>query len=156
MIKLHAVRWRLPTRDAAVTKSGKRWNEQGFTLVEMLVVLGIIGLIMAMVGPRVIGYLSTSKVQAARIQIGNFSGALDLYYLDNGNYPSSTHGLNALVEKPEGAPNWNGPYLKGSGVPADPWGRAYVYTSPGQHGPYDIVSLGADGSETTSVSSWQK
>src|ERR1700761_7133297 len=122
-------------------------GEQGFTLVEMLVVITIIGLIMSLVGPRVLNYLSESKVKAARIQIQSFSSALDLFYLDAGRYPSSAEGLGALVRPTGGTAAWNGPYLKGATVPNDPWGTPYVYRSPGEHGVYDIVSLGADGQE---------
>jgi general secretion pathway protein G len=124
-----------------------RTAEAGFTLVEMLVVITIIGLIMALVAPRVLNYLSESKVKAAKIQIESFGSALDLYYLDEGHYPASSDGLVALVQRPGNSTTWNGPYLKGGLVPTDPWGNAYVYRSPGQHGPYDIVSFGADGHE---------
>jgi general secretion pathway protein G len=124
-----------------------RSGEAGFTLVEMLVVITIIGLIMGLVGPRVLGYLSESNVKTARIQIQGFASALDLYYLDNGRYPTSSDGLGALTQKPDGAATWNGPYLKGNSVPNDPWGRPYVYKVPGQHGAYDIVSLGPEGRE---------
>jgi general secretion pathway protein G len=123
----------------------RRRGDRGFTLVEMLVVITIIGLIMALVGPRVLGYLSESKVKTAQIQIESFSSALDLFYLDNGRYPTANEGLTALVRRPSNAQGWNGPYLKSGGVPADPWGRAYVYRAPGQRGPYDIVSLGPSG-----------
>jgi general secretion pathway protein G len=124
-----------------------RRDERGFTLVEILVVITIIGLIMALVGPRVINYLGEAKVKAAKIQIESFSSALDLYYLDAGRYPSSSEGLAALAQRPGGATTWNGPYLKGGVVPNDPWGRAYVYRSPGEHGSFDIVSYGSDGQE---------
>jgi general secretion pathway protein G len=124
-----------------------RHAEAGFTLVEMLVVITIIGLIMSLVGPRVLSYLSDSKVKTARIQIQGFSTALDLYYLDTGRYPTSSEGLTALAQKPDGATTWNGPYLNGNSVPKDPWGRPYVYKYPGQHGPYEIVSLGPEGRE---------
>jgi general secretion pathway protein G len=125
----------------------RRHSEAGFTLVEILVVITIIGLVMGLVGPRVLNYLSDSKVKAARIQIQGLSAAVDLYYLDNGRYPSSNESLAALVQKPDGTTSWNGPYLKGNTVPNDPWGRPYVYKIPGQHGPYDIVSLGPEGRE---------
>jgi general secretion pathway protein G len=124
-----------------------RRDERGFTLVEILVVITIIGLIMALVGPRVINYLGEAKVKAAKIQIESFSSALDLYYLDAGRYPTSSEGLTALAQRPGGAATWNGPYLKGSIVPNDPWGHPYLYRSPGEHGAYDIVSYGADGQE---------
>jgi general secretion pathway protein G len=139
-------RRRLPAARAA---------EAGFTLVEMLVVITIIGLIMALVTPRVLNFLSESKVKAAKIQIESFGSALDLYYLDEGHYPTTSQGLVALVQKPEDSPTWNGPYLKGAVVPNDPWGNGYVYRSPGQHGPYDIVSYGAEGHEgTNDITSW--
>ena len=100
---------------------------------------------MGLVGPRVLNYLSDAKVKAAKIQIESFSSALDLYFLDVGRYPSSTEGLNALMQRPSSANAWNGPYLKGSIVPKDPWGSAYVYKSPGDRKPYDIMSFGPDG-----------
>lgn len=138
----------------------RRDGEAGFTLVEILVVITIIGLIMAIVGPRVLNYLGESKVKAARIQIESFGSALDLYYLDMGRYPSSNDGLAALVQRPGNAEEWNGPYLKGAVVPNDPWGHAYVYRSPVEHAPYEIVSYGSDGQEggsgtATDISSLQ-
>jgi general secretion pathway protein G len=125
----------------------RRTAEAGFTLIEMLVVITIIGLIMALVAPRVLNYLSESKVKAARIQIESFGSALDLYYLDSGHYPTTSEGLAALVQRPGNEVAWSGPYLKGGIVPADPWGNPYIYRSPGEHGPYDITSYGADGRE---------
>jgi general secretion pathway protein G len=122
-------------------------GQQGFTLVEMLVVITIIGLIMGLIGPRVLNYLSESKVKAARIQLQSFASALDLFYLDAGRFPSSSEGLTALVRQTPGVAAWNGPYLKGGNVPKDPWNNGYVYRSPGEHGPYDIMSYGADGQE---------
>ena len=121
--------------------------QRGFTLVEMLVVITIIGLIMSLVGPRVLNYLGESKVKAARIQIQSFSSALDLFYLDAGRYPSSWEGLTALVKPAAGLTAWNGPYLKGGSLPNDPWGKPYVYRSPGERSAYEIVSYGADGQE---------
>ena len=120
-------------------------REAGFTLVEMLVVIAIIGLVVGLVGPRVLNYLSESKVKAAKIQIESFSAALDLYYLDNGAYPAGNEGLGALVERPGSAPAWNGPYLKTGSVPTDPWGHPYVYKVPGDHAPYEIDSYGSGG-----------
>ncbi len=138
-----------------------RPGQAGFTLVEMLVVITIIGLIMGLVGPRVLSYLSDSKLKTARIQIRGFVSALDLYHLDNGRYPSATEGLGALVQKPATTSSWNGPYLTGNLVPSDPWGRPYIYKFPGQHGAYDIVSLGPEGREdeasaNANVTSWQQ
>jgi general secretion pathway protein G len=124
-----------------------RRGDAGFTLVEILVVITIIGLIMAIVGPRVLNYLGESKVKAAKIQIESFSSALDLYYLDMGRYPGASDGLVALVQRPGSAQEWNGPYLKGGVVPNDPWGHAYVYRSPVERAPYEIVSFGSDGQE---------
>ena len=125
----------------------RRQSQAGFTLVEMLVVITIIGMIMALVGPRVLNYLGESKVKAARIQIESFSSALDLFYLDLGRYPNSSEGLGALVQNPGNAAGWNGPYLRGGTVPADPWSRPYIYRSPAERGAFEIKSLGADGQE---------
>jgi general secretion pathway protein G len=128
------------------TARRRRRSQAGFTLVEILVVITIIGLIMALVGPRVLNYLGDSKAKAAKIQIESFSSALDLYYLDLGRYPSSNEGLAALT-RGNNAPGWNGPYLRGGVVPNDPWSHGYVYRSPGARAPYDIISLGSDGQE---------
>ena len=138
-----------------------RGGEGGFTLVELLVVITIIGLIMGLVGPRVLNYLGESKAKAAKIQIDSFSSALDLYYLDLGRYPTTSEGLVALVKSSGNATGWNGPYLKGGVVPNDPWGHSYIYRAPGEHGSYDIISLGSDGQEggtgtATDLASWQR
>ncbi len=133
------------TRRVFLLGGARRGGQSGFTLVEMLVVITIIGLIMALVGPRVLNYLSESKVKTARIQIESFSQALDLFFLDNGRYPSSSEGLSALVQRPGNAGSWNGPYIKTGAVPADPWGHPYVYRAPGEHGPYEIASYGSSG-----------
>jgi general secretion pathway protein G len=117
----------------------------GFTLVELLVVLVILGLLAALVAPRVLSYLGSSKTKTAQLQITSFADALDLYRLDNQGLPTTAEGLKALVEKPASATGWNGPYLSQSKIPQDPWGNDYRYASPGQHGEYDILSLGADG-----------
>jgi general secretion pathway protein G len=134
---------------AANGKRGRahRAGEAGFTLVEMLVVITIIGLIMGLIGPRVLNYLNESKVKAARIQLQSFSSALDLFYLDAGRYPSTSEGLAALVQRTAGVASWNGPYLKGGSLPNDPWNHPYVYRSPGERSPYEIISYGSDGQE---------
>jgi general secretion pathway protein G len=137
-----------------------RTSERGFTLIEILVVITIIGLIMALVGPRVLNYLTEAKVKAAKIQIESLSSALDLFYLDTGRYPTGSEGLSALVQAPGNISGWNGPYLKGGVVPKDPWGNPYVFRSPGQHGTYDIMSYGSDGQEggtgnASDITSWQ-
>jgi general secretion pathway protein G len=148
---------RAPKRKARTPRSGR---EDGFTLVEILVVITIIGLIMGLVGPRVLNYLSESKAKAAAIQIQSFASSLDLFYLDLGRYPTSSEGLAALVQRPGGSVGWNGPYLKNNTVPNDPWGHPYKYRSPSEHGPYEIVSLGPSGQEggtggSASIKSWE-
>jgi general secretion pathway protein G len=135
-------------RAGADARSVSRAREAGFTLVELLVVLTIISIILGLVGPRVLNYLGESRVKAAKLQIEIFGSALDLFYLDAGRYPSTSEGLNALVQKPTGTQVWNGPYLKGGKVPMDPWGNPYQYRSPAERAPYQIVSFGADGRES--------
>ncbi len=122
-------------------------KQTGFTLLELLVVLGIIAMLAGLVGPQVMKHMGESKVKAAKVQIEDLSQTLDMYKLDVGGYPTSEQGLNALIESPDGAQRWNGPYLRKSKVPLDPWNQEYKYTSPGEHGKFDIVSLGADGKE---------
>ena len=122
--------------------------EWGYTLVELLVVLAILGLLVAIATPRLIQYLGGAKVESADIQIERLGGILDLYRLEVGAYPSEQEGgLKALVERPQQAVTWNGPYLKNKDALTDPWGRQYLYRLPGQHGDYDLYSLGADGAE---------
>lgn len=117
---------------------------RGFTLLELLVVVAIIGLLVGYVAPRYFGQVSKSEVTAAKAQIDALGKALDEYRLDTGHYPSTQEGLAALVSRPQNEPRWRGPYLRKS-VPLDPWGNAYVYKSPGEQGDYDLYSYGKDG-----------
>jgi general secretion pathway protein G len=138
----------METSKSKVRSSRSRKDtERGFTLVEILVVITIIALIMSLVGPRVLNYLSESKVKAAKIQMQSFSSALDLLYLDTGRYPSSAEGLNTLVKPTSAMSGWNGPYLKGGNVPNDPWGKPYLYRAPAERAKYEIMSYGSDGQE---------
>jgi general secretion pathway protein G len=131
----------------SVVKRAVLTGSPGFTLIEMLVVLVIIGLIMGLVGPQVLNYLTNARTKAARLQIEAFSSSLDLYYLDTGRYPQGNEGLDALVHRPSGLEVWNGPYIKGGTVPVDPWGHPYLYRAPAERAPYEITSLGSDGVE---------
>jgi len=139
----------IDARIALVTTMNRKrsFKQQGMTLIEILVVLVLIGIVMGILGGNFIGRGEKAKADAAKIEIGQIGQALDLYKLETGRYPSSSEGLQALVTAPAGATNWNGPYWKKSSIPKDPWGNDYRYTSPGQKGAYDIVSLGADGKE---------
>lgn len=135
----------------------------GFTLIELLVVIIVLGLLAALVGPRILGRVSEAKTATARTQIELLGTALDNYRLDTGSYPTSEQGLDALQKTPTREPvplNWRGPYVKRD-VPNDPWGRPYVYKSPGEHNPtsYDLSTLGRDGQpggegEDTDVMNW--
>jgi general secretion pathway protein G len=138
-------------------------RRSGFTLIEILVVIIVIGLLAGLVGPRILGRVSEAKSATARTQIELLGVALDNYRLDNGAYPTSDQSLGALQEKPAREPipiNWRGPYLK-KAIPQDPWGRPYTYRSPGEHNPtgYDLWTLGRDGQpggedDNADVSSW--
>ena len=125
----------------------RRRRQRGLTLVELLVVLLILGLIAAFAVPQVMKYVGTAKIDAAGIQVERLGGVLDLYHLDMGRYPTTEEGLQALVEPPSNAERWAGPYLKKADSLIDPWGRPYEYRSPGEHGDYDLYTLGADGQE---------
>ncbi len=122
-------------------------KQTGFTLIELLVVLAIIGLLAGLVGPQVMKHLGGSKTKAAKVQVEELAGALDMYRIDVGSYPTTEQGLKALVEKPANVSIWNGPYLRKNKVPQDPWLKDYHYVSPGKHGKFDVFSYGADGRE---------
>lgn len=121
--------------------------DQGYTLTELLVVMFILVLLVGLVAPKVIGYLGGAKSDTARIQLSNIESALDLYLLDVGHYPTEAEGLKVLVQRPDAEASWNGPYLKKESGLVDPWGQAYQYRRPGQHGEYDLFTLGADKAE---------
>ena len=120
---------------------------RGFTLIELMVVMIILGLLAALVVPKMFGKLSTAKTNATYAQIELFGTALDSYRLDVGKYPSTGEGLEALISAVSGAEEWDGPYLRKNEIPRDSWGKEYIYESPGNHGDYDLYSLGADASE---------
>jgi general secretion pathway protein G len=125
----------------------KTRREAGFTLLEMLVVLAIMGLLAAIVAPQVLKYLGTSKTQTAKVEVQNITSALELYRLDVGRYPTAEEGLGSLVTAPSTAPGWNGPYLKKASALKDPWDQPYLYRNPGQHSEVDVYSLGSDKAE---------
>ena len=134
-------------------------GQHGFTLMELLVVLAILGLLMSLVGPRVLNSLGGAKTKTTSIQIKDLEQSLEMYKLDVGRFPSTEEGLDALVNKPGNAVGWNGPYLKKSDVPLDPWNREYHYKYPGERGELDIFSYGQDGQaggdgEDADVGNW--
>ena len=119
--------------------------EDGYTLMELLVVLAILGFLAAIATPAVIHYLDSAKVSTAKTEVSNLSAGLDLFKIDVGRYPTTEEGLGALIAAPPSAENWNGPYIKKTSGIADPWGHPYYYRSPGQHGAFDLYSYGAKG-----------
>jgi general secretion pathway protein G len=134
---------------------GKIKNSEGFSLIELLIVLAIISLLIGLVGPRVFKGEKKGKLTTAKAQIELFGGALDQFRLDTGEYPSSSSGLNALQTNP-GIDGWDGPYLK-KAIPMDPWGQPYIYRSPGTNGDYDLFSYGPDHQEGggDDIKSWE-
>ncbi|MDH5731174.1 MAG: type II secretion system major pseudopilin GspG [Gammaproteobacteria bacterium] len=133
-------------------------HTSGFTLLELLVVMVIIGLLAGFVAPKYFAQIGKSEVKIAQAQIDALGKALDQYRIDVGSYPDSKAGLSALNTQPSNSDGWDGPYLK-KAVPNDPWGRAFVYRMPGQHGEYDLFSFGADGREggdgkNTDIKNW--
>jgi general secretion pathway protein G len=134
-------------------------RQAGFTLIELLVVLVILGLLAAFAAPQVLKYLGRAKTDAAKAQVQNIASILDLYRLEIGSYPDEKDGLDALIDDPGDMPRWNGPYVKRRDALIDPWGQLYVYKYPGEHGDYDLYSLGADQAEggegeDADVTSW--
>jgi general secretion pathway protein G len=137
-----------------------RKSEAGFTLLELLVVLAILGLLAAIVGPQVIRYLGSSKTQTAQVQVRNIAASLQLFRLDAGRYPTNEEGLTALVKPVPAVPLWNGPYLPDEAAITDPWGKPYLMRAPGEHGEVDVFSLGSDGTvggsgEDRDVGNWK-
>ncbi len=149
----------MPTDHPSIGEgSSPRRLAHGFTLLELLVVMVIIGLLAAYVGPRFFSQIGKSEQKAAKAQLDAFEKALDQYRLDTGRYPTTDQGLAALMARPGNEARWNGPYLK-KAVPPDPWGRPYLYKLPGEHGEYDLWSYGKDGQaggtgDDEDVTSW--
>lgn len=140
-------------------KKKTKVKQNGFTLIEIVIVVIIIGLLAALVGPRLFGKVSEAKLKTAKAQIELFGTTLDAFRLDVGRYPTTEEGLKALREKVSDIEMWKGPYLAKE-IPLDPWGRSYVYKSPGEHGEYDLISYGLDGveggeGENQDVVSWK-
>jgi len=131
------------SRRLGLRTRGRR--DAGYTLLELLVVMGILAVLTALATPQLMGYFGKAKMQTAQVQIQNIGTALELYFMENGSYPSANLGLKALVEAPSEAPNWNGPYLKKAQNLLDPWGHAYQYSYPTANGDYEVYSLGPTG-----------
>jgi general secretion pathway protein G len=139
-------------------RNDRRAGVRGFSLIELIVVLVILGLLATVVGPKVMDRLAKGKGEIAKLQVDQLEGALGLFRFDVGRYPTTSEGLISLAQDP-GIENWSGPYLDKLTVPKDPWGRDYQYRAPGQYGDYDLFSLGADGveggeDENADITSW--
>lgn len=124
-----------------------RTHRRGFTLVELLVVLAILSLLFAVVSPQVMKHLGRAKTQTAKMEVKNYGVVLDMFRIDVGRYPKQEEGLSSLAKKPDGLESWKGPYVEKQTSFIDPWGNAYIYRYPGQHGEYDLMSYGADEAE---------
>lgn len=145
-------------RNEKTRKRNRGFSNRGFSLIELIVVLVILGLLATVVGPKVMDRLGRGKSEIAKLQIDQLEGALGLFRFDVGRYPSTAEGMAALIDNP-GIENWAGPYLDKRTLPKDPWGREYQYRAPGQYGDFDLYSLGADGMEggeddSADVTSW--
>jgi general secretion pathway protein G len=143
-----------------MTDVNKKNSERGFSLIELIVVLVILGLLAGVVGPKIYDKLKGSKNQIAKIQIHDLGQAIQLFSFDVGRLPTTSEGLEALIRNPGNIEAWRGPYLNKSEVPKDPWGKGYVYRCPGQHGDYDLLSYGPDGveggeGENADIGNWQ-
>jgi general secretion pathway protein G len=131
----------------AISPGRRRAADAGFTLIELLIVLGILALLASFVAPQVLRYMGKARTDAAKVQINAIASALELYALDNGGYPPQQVGLAGLMQAPQGATRWGGPYLKKAEGLIDPWGRPYQYRIPGRAGPFDVFTLGRDNTQ---------
>lgn len=141
-----------------LSHSSNRISQSGFTLLELLVVMVILGLLAGYIAPKYFAQVGKSETKVAQTQVESLEKSVDMYWLDTGHYPTSEQGLDVLVIKPQNESKWNGPYLK-KAVPSDPWGRRYVYKYPGEHGDYDLYSFGKDGQpagqgENADITNW--